>query len=197
MEMGIRKRSVSVGTRIYLSVMGVFLVFAVAFIVFQQTREKQFKTDMLNLRLQDYNQRMDDVLHAYGRYDEKAYDHFVDENHMKGLRVTIITRDGSVVYDNRNKGYAQMGNHANRPEVRTALRKGAGSTVERNSRTMGGDYFYSATYFEEDSLDHTLGPAVQRQSLEIAPCRPALHLVCRHRHPVADGHPLPVYQPSG
>ncbi len=152
MEMGIRKRNVSVGTRIYLSVMGVFLVFAVAFIVFQQTREKQFKADMLNLRLQDYNQRMDDVLHAYGRYDEKAYDHFVDENHMQGLRVTIITRDGSVVYDNRSKGYAQMGNHANRPEVRMALRRGSGSTVERNSRTMGGDYFYSATYFPEDSL---------------------------------------------
>lgn len=152
MEMSIKMRRFSVGTRIYLSVLCVFLVFAVAFIVFQQTREKQFKTDMLNLRLQDYNQRMDDVLHAYGRYDEKAYDHFVDENHMKGLRVTIITHDGDVVYDNRSKAYIKMGNHANRPEVKSALQHGSGATVERNSRTMGGDYFYSATYFPEDSL---------------------------------------------
>ena len=152
MEMSIKMSRFSVGTRIYLSVLCVFLVFAVAFIVFQQTREKQFKTDMLNLRLQDYNQRMDDVLHAYGRYDEKAYDHFVGENHMKGLRVTIITHDGDVVYDNRSKAYTKMGNHANRPEVKTALQHGSGATVERNSRTMGGDYFYSATYFPEDSL---------------------------------------------
>ena len=51
---------ISVGTKLYLSVLSVFLVFAVAFIVFQQTREKQYKVDTLNLKLQDYNSRMEE-----------------------------------------------------------------------------------------------------------------------------------------
>ena len=46
---------ISVGKKLYLSILSVFLVFAVAFIVFQQEREKQFKIDTLNLKLQDYN----------------------------------------------------------------------------------------------------------------------------------------------
>ena len=33
---------ISVGKKLYLSILSVFLVFAVAFIVFQQEREKQF-----------------------------------------------------------------------------------------------------------------------------------------------------------
>lgn len=43
-----------------------------------------------------------------------------------------------------------MGNHIRRPEVRQALNKGNGSSVDRNSKTMGHDYFYSATYYPQD-----------------------------------------------
>ena len=49
---------ISVGTKLYFSVLSLFLLFAVSFIIFQQTREKQYKIDTLNLKLQDYNSRM-------------------------------------------------------------------------------------------------------------------------------------------
>ena len=51
-------KRVTIGKRLYLTVLSIFLVFAVAFIVFQQRREKEYKIDTLNMRLQDYNQRM-------------------------------------------------------------------------------------------------------------------------------------------
>ena len=40
----------------YFSVLTVFLVFAVSFIVFQQNREKQFKISTLTLKLANYNE---------------------------------------------------------------------------------------------------------------------------------------------
>ena len=65
---------ISVGTKLYLSVLSVFLVFAVAFIVFQQTREKQYKVDTLNLKLQNYNSRMEEYLRLFPDYSEEALD---------------------------------------------------------------------------------------------------------------------------
>ena len=45
----------SVGTKLYWGVMAVFMLFAVSFIVFQHDREKRYKIDVLDTRLQDYN----------------------------------------------------------------------------------------------------------------------------------------------
>ena len=53
----------NVGRKLYFSVLTVFLVFAVSFIVFQQNREKQFKINTLTLKLANYNELlMEDLL---------------------------------------------------------------------------------------------------------------------------------------
>ena len=65
---------ISVGKKLYFSILSVFLVFAVAFIVFQQDREKQFKIDTLNLKLQDYNSRMEEYLRLFPDFSEEALD---------------------------------------------------------------------------------------------------------------------------
>ena len=46
----------SVGRKLYFSVLAVFLVFAVSFIVFQQAREKQYKIGTLTIKLENYNE---------------------------------------------------------------------------------------------------------------------------------------------
>ena len=63
---------ISVGKKIYFSILSVFLVFAVAFIVFQQDREKQFKIDTLNLKLQDYNSRMEEYLRLFPDFSRRS-----------------------------------------------------------------------------------------------------------------------------
>ena len=143
---------ISVGTKLYISVLSVFLAFAVAFIIFQQTREKQYKVDTLNLKLQDYNSRMEEYLRLFPDQSEKTLDSYVKSHYMPHLRVTFVRTDGRVVYDSELKDYSHVANHASRPEVAAALRSGTGSTVERNSKTLKGDFFYSATYFPKDSL---------------------------------------------
>lgn len=143
---------ISVGTKLYMSVLSVFLVFAVAFIVFQQTREKQFKVDTLNLKLQDYNSHMEEYLRLFPDRSEQALDRYVQSHYIPHLRVTLINLSGKVMYDSELKDYSHVANHASRPEIVSALHNGAGSTVERNSKTLKGDFFYSATCFPKDSL---------------------------------------------
>ena len=143
---------ISVGKKLYFSVLSVFLVFAVSFMVFQQTREKQYKVDTLNLKLQDYNSRMEEYLRLFPDRSEDALDRYVKSHYMPSLRVTFVRPDGRVIYDSELKDYSHVANHASRPEVAAALRSGTGSIVERNSKTLKGDYFYSATYFPGDSL---------------------------------------------
>ena len=129
-------RRISVGQKLYVGVIAVFLVFATTFIVYQQGREKQYKIDALTIRLQDFNDRMDDELHDQPAMTEAALAAYVRRHHMPGLRVTLIRPDGRVVFDNWHKRYTDFANHAGRPEVRQALTAGTGSTVERSSKTL-------------------------------------------------------------
>ena len=150
--MNILSRRIGIGRRIYLSVLAAFIVFAVAFIVFQQSREKQYKIDYLNLRLQDYNARMHDWLEYTHNTDEQSLDQYVATHALHQLRVTLIDPRGRVVYDSRMKDYTRLPNHLSRPEVRDAVRQGWGFTVERNSTTLNDFFFYSATRFTSDHL---------------------------------------------
>ena len=144
--------NISVGRRIYLSVLSVFVVFAASFIVFQQNREKQYKIDSLNIRLQDYNTRMEESMQNMKTIDEQTLDDYVREHAMPELRVTLIDRHGRVFYDSRLKDYSNLPNHLSRPEVKAAVTTGQGSTVERNSTTLNDYFFYSATRFNPSGL---------------------------------------------
>lgn len=145
------RRKLTIGTKLYLSVLSLFLLFAVAFMVFQQYREKQYKVDTLNLRLQDYNNQMHEALASSPKASREAWlDQYLRLHPIRDLRVTIISDQGQVLYDNVNNDVRNMGNHASRPEVMQALNNGSGSAVDRNSTTMGQEYFYSATYYPND-----------------------------------------------
>lgn len=145
-------KRISVGTKLHLTVMLVFLSFTVAFTMFQHFREKQYKIDNLEIRLQSFNESMDDALHYIGRNDEQILSGYVKRTNIPDLRVTIITPKGKVVFDNMRKDYANFANHANRKEVRNALKYGYGSEIDRKSATLNREYFYSATYFKKDGF---------------------------------------------
>lgn len=145
-------RKISVGTRLYVSIMAIFLLFAIAFIVFQQVREKQYKIELLNEKLQNYNKQLADAMKYMGKTDETTLDSYVKTHSLPNLRVTIIDNEGHVTFDNLEKNYNRFTNHANRPEVIEAKKKGSGSSVERNSKTLKQEFFYSATYFNDSKI---------------------------------------------
>lgn len=158
----------SVGKKLYFSVLTVFLVFAVSFIVFQQSREKQFKINTLTLKLANYNELlMEDLLLSTSqgillsdsvdmvdsvRVAEAKLQEFVREHESKDLRVTLVKPDGRVVFDNMSKDFRHFANHAKREEIAEALKVGQGTSVERQSKTLKQDYFYVASYFPKAQL---------------------------------------------
>jgi signal transduction histidine kinase len=143
---------ISIGRKLYFSVLSLFIIFTVAFIIFQQAREKEYKIEVLNMKLQDYNSRLNDAITYSGNHSEKVLNELISTNTMPKLRITLINRNGKVIYDNIRKDYNNIANHANRKEVREALRTGSGYDIERNSRTLKGDFFYSATYFPQEGF---------------------------------------------
>ena len=158
----------SVGKKLYFSVLTVFLVFAVSFIVFQQSREKQFKINTLTLKLANYNELlMEDLLLSTSqgillsdsvdmvdsvRVAEAKLQEFVREHESKDLRVTLVKPDGTVLFDNMSKDFRHFANHAKREEIAEALKVGQGTSVERQSKTLKQDYFYVASYFPKAHL---------------------------------------------
>ena len=141
-------RRLSVGQRLYFSVMAVFLIFAAGFIIFQQIRERQYKVELFNTRLQDFNRMLFLDMLEKGTWQDSTLQAYIDRRNIKGIRVTLIRPDGRVIFDNRKKDCLKFANHKGRPEVRRALSTGQGFAVERNSTTTKVDYFYSATYFK-------------------------------------------------
>lgn len=48
----------SFSRKLFLSVISLFLVFAACFIAYQYQREKEYKVELLDTQLQDYNERL-------------------------------------------------------------------------------------------------------------------------------------------
>lgn len=68
----------------------------------------------------------------------------------EGLRVTLISADGQVEYDNEADS-GQMENHSERPEIEAAFADGEGEAV-RKSRTLDKSTFYYAVRLEDGSV---------------------------------------------
>lgn len=142
----------SVGTKLYWGVMAVFMLFAVSFIVFQHDREKRYKIDVLDTRLQDYNEHMAEVLSINKNMSEKNIDKYVKSHYEQDLRVTLIDMKGRVFYDNKYKNYSLLENHLSRNEIKEALKYGEGYDIDRKSSTLGEKFFYSATCFPQQKF---------------------------------------------
>lgn len=111
------------------------------FIGFQYLREKEYKSEFLSAQLQQYNRHMLAAVEEGESYEEYIGTH---EKPFDDLRITLMTIQGAVVYDNTIKADS-LDNHSKRPEIKDALEKGSGYHIGRQSASDGREYFYSAT----------------------------------------------------
>lgn len=125
------------------------------FVVFQYQREKEFKAETLNARLQLVNSYILSELAEGNSVPDMRLDEF---HPFEGLRVSIIDPDGRLVYDNTADSTAAAIGHADRTEIAEAERKGSGFTVRRHSLSTGDTYFYSATRGPDGSVVRTAVP---------------------------------------
>ena len=134
--------------RLFLSVIFLFLGYAVCFMLFQYNREKAYKIELLNTQLQNYNNQLCDFLADHHGVNSDSMQSYVTTHMMPNLRVTLIEPSGKVVYDNTNANWKSFANHSSRKEVQDALMYGSGYSISRQSESIQGEeYFYSARYY--------------------------------------------------
>ena len=109
---------------------------------FQYIREKQYKSEFLSAQLQLYNINLLKSIEDEVPLKEYMAEH---EPPFEELRVSIITPNGTVIYDNMIP-IDSLDNHGQRPEVADAMKKGSGYHIARQSASDGREYFYSATH---------------------------------------------------
>ncbi len=148
---GKERHFLSFSGKLFLSVISLFLFFAVCFLAYQYQREKEYKVELLNMQLQDYNallhQELKDIPPGERR---KWLDDYAQLHSEQGLRITIINLTGTVSYESEKLVRENLTNHLQRPEIIQAMAEGRGYDMRRTSKTTGVSYFYSATLFQPD-----------------------------------------------
>lgn len=124
--------------RIFLWLMVYSWLMVLCFALFQYYRERQFKAEELNIRLQAVNESL---LERIGTRD--TLPPLNETGAAKGLRVSVMDLEGHVIYDNSLDSPPE-GNHLGREEIDKAMRTGSGYATRRHSASTGDTYFYSA-----------------------------------------------------
>lgn len=126
--------------RLFLGLVAFLWLMLGCFAIFQYHREKQFKAEELNLRVQMINDRIIDGLADNDSLFSPAS---AIPHDFSDLRISIISGKGQVIYDNSLDSLPGT-NHLDREEIAKALKNGEGYTMRRHSESTGGTYFYAA-----------------------------------------------------
>lgn len=140
--------------RLFLWLLGYSLLLAGCFIVFQYKREKDFKAEEMNTRLQLINTY---ILTELEEGQDIRNISLADFHPFEDIRVSVMRADGSVIYDNSMDSLPGT-NHLDREEIKRALKSTSGYTVRRHSRSTGQYYFYSATKGNQGLIVRTAVP---------------------------------------
>ena len=123
----------------FISAVGILLTFCLSTVIFYEL----FKSEVVD-ELKTYA----DVIKETQSYDQilqGEYDPDVDD-----LRITMIKKDGKFFYDSF-ADIKKMENHANRQEVRQALKHGNGKAI-RTSDTLDKNTFYYAIRLDDGNI---------------------------------------------
>ena len=109
--------------------------------IIARLQEKQYKSELLSAQLQLYNRQLLEIIE-----DGQPYEEFIGtyKKPYDNLRVSVITLNGAVIYDNMIS-IDSLDNHRQRHEIVEALKNGSGYHISRQSASDGREYFYSAT----------------------------------------------------
>ena len=132
---------ISYHKRLFLILLAFSWFIILCCIGFQYQREKEYRSELITVQLRLFNQH---ILEAYD--DGFALQEYVESQDLpfEGLRISVITLSGEVVYDN-TLSLDSLDNHRYRPEIDQAIKDGVGYHIKRISTSDGREYFYVAT----------------------------------------------------
>lgn len=117
-------------TVVVVSLVSLVLSLILVNVVFYNSMlDSKFKNQKLNLSI------LENSFNVLGLEHIKSLE-------LKGTRITILDKESNVIYDNKYDS-KKMENHADRPEIKSALSIGYGKAI-RHSKTLGEGTIYSA-----------------------------------------------------
>lgn len=140
--------------RLFLWLLGYSLLLVGCFVLFQYHREKEFRADLMNSRLQLINTYILTELDEGNDIREISLEDF---HPFEGIRVSLIDSHGALVYDSSSDSLPHT-SHLDREEIRQAMKYSSGYTLRRHSESTGEYYFYSATQGHDGRIVRTAVP---------------------------------------
>lgn len=134
--------------KIFLYFMLVFTIFTIIIVAVQQNREKTYKAESFKTGLNAYSEVISNYIQDHHLLSGRHIDSLNNILPLlpKDLRVTVINRQGEVLFDNDVDSVKEVDNHLDRPEIAKSLSSGSGNHI-RKSITVGTTYYYYARYF--------------------------------------------------
>ncbi len=132
--------------KLLLNFTGLFAVFAIALVLFQQHREQAYRKELLETRLRSYADLVAGGIEKNGLDNDSAELAKLSDIMPDDLRLTVIAPNGSIRYETAGMPPGTMSDHKNRPEVKDARRRGEGCDI-RQSESTGAPYFYFARQY--------------------------------------------------
>ena len=135
---------ISYKQKLFFYFVAIFALFTAGVVVFEQSRERKNKTEALADKLDAYS----DMVYAALRQNSdtvSALDSLITL-FPRNIRLTVINRQGSVLYDNVIQDVARMENHVRRPEIQKAAENRTGMDI-RTSTSNDQRYLYYAKQF--------------------------------------------------
>lgn len=151
--------------RIFFSFLAIFSVFAIFIIIIEQSEEKKYRTEALEIQLESYAELIHSHINIEGSTDSLRLplSHLVDIM-PKDLRVTVLKNDGEVIFDKEVANVETMDNHLDRPEVVQAKYNKSGSHIRLSSST-NHEYLYYAKSYDDGFVRVALPYDVETKNL--------------------------------
>lgn len=129
--------------RLFLYVTFIFSIFTIGIIIFVQARERKFKTESLESRLEAYADIIENTRLLHPSENILAVADSLLTLLPRNIRLSLIDEEGKVLFDNTVAQVNGLESHALRPEIDQARKETKGSDI-RLSATTGHSYLYYA-----------------------------------------------------
>jgi two-component system OmpR family sensor kinase/two-component system phosphate regulon sensor histidine kinase PhoR len=127
----------------------IFLILALFITGYQFSREKEYRISTLNDELSNITKIVDNYININSLYSSSDYHKIDSLNRLlphPNLRITVIDKQGRVLYDSFVHEYDRMENHLDRPEIAQSMNYEFGTAIRR-SGTTGQKFYYFSKLF--------------------------------------------------
>ncbi len=128
-------RTITYRRRLFLSFAFVFVLFSVAAILLEQVRQSSVKREALHNQLEIYLQMVERYLGSQIPTEGNPGLDSLIALWPQPIRVSLLSTDGQVVYDNTIADLSQLESHATRPEIQAAHQQVYGEDLRTSSST--------------------------------------------------------------